>query len=1035
MKKAICVLGMHRSGTSMIMRLLNILGVYIGKDEDVLSFGEDNPEGFWEHRGIVSIHEKILGSLGRSWDNLMPLPNNWLSHPEVLEYKQELVTLLKHEFATAPIWGWKDPRTCLLLPLWNEVYRILDIEVNYIIPTRNPLDIANSLFSRNGIERQDGIALWYYYMVNIVDGTNGHQRCLLSYDSMIEKPLDTAREIAKFIGSGLDEQSEQEIVKSIKPHLRHSKSSYKELAFYSDEWIASYYRNLDQYGLSKRNEKHSFEDYKNYARLFGLDKRKDEILRLKEKLIEVEKNQKALSHQIEKYKEQNNVLHSTINEAMSHVIKLSTTKLLKLVHLGNRINHQVIKGNFTSMKQFFGWLVKRQNKKIYMNDHRYNPMYQIVDILSGIRTKEYHKDVVANETNRLSINVPQKGVLEQRYEKYDILFLSVIDYDFRFQRPQHLAKGFAERGHRVFYCNPNFHRQDMVTRQEHGLLTICNLRKSTSSNIYETVNSAEHIDSIVEIIVKYAIRDCVVVVEYPTWLQVSTYLKQKFGFKVVVDYLDDYLGFEFGDSNQLTKSTVELLSITDCVVASSNFLSEKARQYNTNIEIVRNGTEFHHFNQAFTTSFVHKKRKVVGYYGAISHWFDIGKIEYIADRLPDVEVILIGEVTIPGGIERFSKYANIKFLGEINYHELPKYLQQFDVSIIPFDTTTDLIKATNPVKFYEYLSAGKKVVATEIPELSPYKDKFVYLANDNEKFLSYVELCLAGTDNLAPADECIEFALENTWEHRIDTFLACCDNVYPKVSIIILTFNQIEFTKKCIESILNKTAYPNYEIIVVDNCSNDGTRDYLAQLDEQYRHIRVLLNDENYGFAGGNNIGLKNATGDYFILLNNDTIVTRGWITNFLKHFDTNPNLGLLGPVTNSIGNEAMIKAEYESLDKMEEFAYSYTTKVIGQLYRDISTLAMFCIVIPKNTFEAIGFLDENYKVGMFEDDDYSMAAKEAGFDLACAEDVFIHHFGSVSFKKLEDTKYKEIFEGNKKYYEDKWRIKWVPHKYRDGVL
>lgn len=92
--------------------------------------------------------------------------------------------------------------------------------------------------------------------------------------------------------------------------------------------------------------------------------------------------------------------------------------------------------------------------------------------------------------------------------------------------------------------------------------------------------------------------------------------------------------------------------------------------------------------------------------------------------------------------------SNIKLIGEKPYGELPKYLAEFDVCLIPFDTSTDLIKATNPVKFYEYLSAGKKIVATEIPELMPYRDEYVYMSNDNEKFAAYVQKCLLNEDDL-----------------------------------------------------------------------------------------------------------------------------------------------------------------------------------------------------------------------------------------------------------------------------------------------
>ena len=94
----------------------------------------------------------------------------------------------------------------------------------------------------------------------------------------------------------------------------------------------------------------------------------------------------------------------------------------------------------------------------------------------------------------------------------------------------------------------------------------------------------------------------------------------------------------------------------------------------------------------------------------------------------------------------------------------------------------------------------------------------------------------------------------------------------------------------------------------------------------------------------------------------------------------------------------------------------------------------MFCLMISRRLYDQVGPLDEEYGIGMFEDDDYSAASNKAGFRNVMAEDVFIHHFGSVSFKKLEDDTYMALFRKNQKYFEGKWKTKWSQHQYRPGV-
>ena len=129
---AICVLGMHRSGTSAITRALNILGVYLGGPERMIEPLDDNPKGFWEHEGVLNIHDNILSTFSSSWSSIVPLPDGWLESPSIIEQKKNLAAVLLNDFQNIQRWGWKDPRTCLMLPLWNEISNELDINIKYL---------------------------------------------------------------------------------------------------------------------------------------------------------------------------------------------------------------------------------------------------------------------------------------------------------------------------------------------------------------------------------------------------------------------------------------------------------------------------------------------------------------------------------------------------------------------------------------------------------------------------------------------------------------------------------------------------------------------------------------------------------------------------------------------------------------------------------------------------------------------------------------------------------------------------------------
>ena len=631
-----------------------------------------------------------------------------------------------------------------------------------------------------------------------------------------------------------------------------------------------------------------------------------------------------------------------------------------------------------------------------------------------------------------SFNNAAEILLREKYTNFDVIMLGVIDFDFRFQRPQQLAVRYAQNGHRVFYFNANHFQEYSVCELKKNLYVI---------NIHNDVYSAIHLTDwhtqeyelkkqMRKIIDGFCIRDAITIVDYPNWVSLAEVLRENYGFKIVTDYMDDYTGFLNSAEVLVKRNCEKLLCTSDMVIASSQYLYDIAKKYNTNVELIRNGTEFSHFNAALGNT--NHERKVIGYYGAIAEWFQIKKVIYLAERFQECDIVLVGHVTC--GEKELKKCGNIKLLGEKPYDELPEYLRDFDVCIIPFDTSTDLIKATNPVKFYEYLSAGKKIVSTEIPELEPYRNEYVYMANEDEKFADYVHMCLSDKDTLRIPKECTEFARLHDWQERYEKFRDASQKAVPKVSIVVLTFNNLEMNKICIKSILEKTAYPDYELIVVDNCSSDGTREYLLQLSEKESNIKVILNEQNLGFAAGNNIGMRAAEGEYIVLLNNDTVITRGWLTAMAKHLENDTTLGMCGPVTNSIGNEAKIKVNYHNMSELEIFSYNYTAKHLNEEYKDINVLALFCTMIRRQVIEDCGYLDENYGIGMFEDDDYAEAVKAKGYSLVIAEDAFVHHFMSMSFKKMEEESFMNLFHKNKEIFEKKWNVKWVRHKSREGV-
>jgi GT2 family glycosyltransferase len=256
------------------------------------------------------------------------------------------------------------------------------------------------------------------------------------------------------------------------------------------------------------------------------------------------------------------------------------------------------------------------------------------------------------------------------------------------------------------------------------------------------------------------------------------------------------------------------------------------------------------------------------------------------------------------------------------------------------------------------------------------------------------------------------------------------ENTPVTASIVVLTYNQLHYTEMCLDSIIRHTDV-SYELIVVDNASQDETPAYLQKFAGAHPEVRVILNQVNEGFARGNNIGAQAARGEYLVFLNNDTIVTQGWLSTLIGHVQ-DLKVGMVGPLTNTSGNETRIKVSYQDVKDLPAFAEDYTQEHRGQTF-EIPMLPMQCVVLRRAVWDEIGPMDESFGVGMFEDDDYAVRLKRAGYQILCAEDAFIHHWGRASFGKMDTTRYWSLFRENRRKFEQKWDVRWRPPNYRNA--
>jgi hypothetical protein len=218
--RIVCVLGMHRSGTSLLARVLNLLGVYLGPDDHLMAPAADNPKGFWEHRQVLELNEAILKRFGGAADDPPNFPAGWASAAELEDLRNRARTLIHHDFGAAGVWGWKDSRTCLTLPFWQHLLP----DMHYVLCFREPWEVVQSLQRRNGYSLAKGLHLWVASIHSALLYTAGGPRTLVFFEDILADWQPEVRRLAGFLGmseGGEHPDVQEAIAAFIDKNLRH----------------------------------------------------------------------------------------------------------------------------------------------------------------------------------------------------------------------------------------------------------------------------------------------------------------------------------------------------------------------------------------------------------------------------------------------------------------------------------------------------------------------------------------------------------------------------------------------------------------------------------------------------------------------------------------------------------------------------------------------------------------------------------------------------------------------------------------------
>ena len=631
----------------------------------------------------------------------------------------------------------------------------------------------------------------------------------------------------------------------------------------------------------------------------------------------------------------------------------------------------------------------------------------------------------------------------------DVFVLAIIDWDFRFQRSQHLAVELARAGRRVFYVEMLLEPSGLRIAKLDTNLYRVRLPAGDVGYIQPYTGQATPEQRMAWFEAFLLLCDAVtatsfkqIIIQHPFWWQMMRSIPPE--FHLIYDCMDDIAGFSNTDRFVLDLED-DMVESCDALIVTSEALFEKYHGVRLP-RLIRNAANIEHFSPGGNDRLTRFRQNLpslslrssdaesvegslinVGYVGAIADWFDAELVRSVAASEPDFRIHLCGEVSSRKVNQVLEDADNVFLYGEIPYVDVPTFLERMDVLVIPF-RIIPIIESCDPVKFYEYSAVGKPTVATCLPELERASD-LVFFASTPDEFARQIRnACEKGQDPDFQ-DRLKNYASQNTWTQRCDDLVDLLRNL-PLVSIVILSYGDPELTKTAMHSLFDGgPTYPRMEVLVVDNGSSSSNLAEIRALASGYPDVEVIENGSNLGFARGNNVGLERATGEYVLLLNNDTFVAPGAVHAMVRHLRDNPEIGAVGPLTNNIGNEAKVFVQYGDMDQMKKTVRRITLGYRGR-FLAVGALGYFAVMFRRKDFESFGPLSLDYGLGMFEDDDHCRTIQSKGYVTAVAEDGFVHHHLSASFDRMDGSEKKALFERNREIFERKWGP-WKAHQYR----
>jgi glycosyltransferase involved in cell wall biosynthesis len=1057
-KRLIVVLGMHRSGTSAMIRGLKDLGVDLGQNLMPPSF-DQNITGFWEDQDINAFNVELLCHLtdgfhanmpGQEWHSITPICNAQLKSKELAAFRLKAIFLLRDKVKNSTVFGIKDPRMCRLLPFWKDVFAHLNLNVSYIIVSRNPLSVAQSLRKRNGFQAEKCHYLWLEHLLSSMIETTKHSRIVVDYDLLIDQPgiqllrvaqkLDLAESLV--YPQKLEDYKDNFIDKSLRHNAFHLEDLELDPSIPQDA--------IEAYDLLIKlaNDELSESDLETQEKFIRLDQRLHAMTPSLQYITNLEDQIAMLSQAVADRDEIIININQSLadRESQIHILNLVAMEHVETI---KHVNETLVDRDeiITTINQS---LADRESQIHILNlvaMERAETIKHVNETLVDRDRQIYQFELSIAEYNRQA-ELHNQWLCE-RDERIDRLNQIVTCYNNEIQELSsfRITKPIALIGHpykRIQYAwrllpqvlthtggIKSATRKIVHTLIQEGLqgckkrlismklpsVIMVDDRKIDIHNYGEWVRRYDMLDD--------AAQDKIIrhINSWPVKPKISVILPV---YNPQLDLLDKAIE---SIKNQLY-SEWELCIADD---ASENQVVRKLLQQHAKkdkrIRVIyrqKNGHISAASNSAIEIS--------TGEYLALLDHDDLlpehalYEIAKVILSHPDAGIIYSDEDKIDLEGLRHAPYFKCDWNPQLFLsHNLISHLGVYKASLvrklagfrIGFEGSQDYDLA---LRCIEHLDQHQIIHIPKIlyhwrvhvnstatsAEAKPYA-----LINGKKAIDEHLVRC-----GISGESELLEFNM-----YRVRYHLPARP---PLVSLIIPTRNSLNLIKQCINS-LKKTSYPNYEIIIIDNASDDAkTLSYLKSLKSNKR-INVFRDERPFNYSALNNAAVKQARGELIGLINNDIEVISGdWLTEMVS-LAIQPGAGAVGAKlwypNNTLQHGGVILGMGGVAGHSHRLLPKGGLGYFGRasILQNLSAVTAACLIVLKSSFERVGGLNETELAVAFNDIDFCLRLREEGYRNIWTPYAELYHHESAS-RGFDDTPEKQArFLKEARYMMKRW--------------